>query len=63
MREVLGEKFVELLNQEGIPAYIAYSQIHETPFYKDFLTATMVHHRINEDYFGPTEPSGLHDSG
>lgn len=39
------EKFVELLNQEGIPAYIAYSQIHETPIYKEFLA------KLGEDYY------------
>lgn len=31
------EKFVELLNKEGIPAYVAYTQIHETQMFKKFL--------------------------
>lgn len=30
------ERFVEMLNEQGIPAYIAYTQIHDTPIFKEF---------------------------
>jgi len=31
------ERFVEMLNEQGIPAFIAYTQIHDTPIFQEFV--------------------------
>lgn len=33
------ERFVEMLNEQGIPAFIAYTQIHDTPIFKEFVAS------------------------
>lgn len=43
------ERFVEMLNEQGIPAYIAYTQIHDTPIFKQFVAS------LGEGYAFPNE--------